>query len=437
MEADPGYEILGTNPQTVQVADNDVAPQVQISFNHDEVAEGEELILTITRIGEDKNDLEIPMLGGPADDQHLMVVGMDPEQSESYFRYLLPDDDRKGPDAEYSFTLQPENLEFWTPTGDTTVSARIVDNDPYRVSVRTFRASVDEGQVIYYRVEHDGYTDEPLQVKVNHSEEGSAVLDGILGPETHTILAGTSGRTKGYDSHAADGSDGDAIFIVELVEGPRLRKSLRPRSRAEVIVRDKDPLPVLTFNANLVTVSEDGGSVDHVIDLVSDLPVLRDVTVEYQVQEQFISDGADVGIPETPTALTIPAGQTSATIQIPILQDTVAEVDETVYVYLRNPVNAVLQSGLTFFRGWVVIEDDEPTVTLEPVQDAVNEGNDAVFTLTRDQDTSAGLTVWVQVSHSAPLSASSQETVVFAAGDATATLTIPTEQIRRRRGRRT
>ena len=197
VEADPGYEILGTNPQTVQVADNDVAPQVQISFNHDEVAEGEELILTITRIGEDKNDLEIPMLGGPADDQHLMVVGMDPGQSESYFRYLLPDDDRKGPDAEYSFTLQPENLEFWTPTGDTTVSARIVDNDPYRVSVRTFRASVDEGQVIYYRVEHDGYTDEPLQVKVNHSEEGSAVLDGILGPETHTILAGTSGRTRG------------------------------------------------------------------------------------------------------------------------------------------------------------------------------------------------------------------------------------------------
>ena len=70
--------------------------------------------------------------------------------------------------------------------------------------------------------------------------------------------------------------------------------------------------------------------------------MLRDVTIEYQVQEQFISDGADVGIPETPTALTIPAGQTSATIEIPILQDTVAEVDETVYVYLRNPVNAVL-----------------------------------------------------------------------------------------------
>ena len=132
VEEAAGYEILGSNPQTVQVADNDVAPQVQISFNHDEVEEGEELVLTITRIGEDKNDLEIPMMGGRADDQRFTVIGMDPGESLATLRYSLPDDDRKGPDVEYSFTLQPENLEFWTPTGDTTVTAKIVDNDPYR-----------------------------------------------------------------------------------------------------------------------------------------------------------------------------------------------------------------------------------------------------------------------------------------------------------------
>ena len=67
-------------------------------------------------------------------------------RSEAHLRYNLPDDEFKGPNVGYSYTLQPENLEFWTPTGDTTVMAKIVDNDPYRVSVRAFSSSIDEGQ---------------------------------------------------------------------------------------------------------------------------------------------------------------------------------------------------------------------------------------------------------------------------------------------------
>ena len=427
VEADPGYEILGTNPRTVQVTDNDVAPQVQISFNHEEVEEGQDLTLIVKRIGEDKNDLEIPMTGGRADDQRFTVIGMDPGQSQANLRYRLPDDDVKGPDVEYSFTLMPENLEFWTIVGEATVSAKIVDNDPYRVSVRTFRSSVDEGENIYYRVQHDGYTDKPLQVKVEHSEEGNAVGDGILKQYTHTIPAGASGITRGFESQAGDGSDGDAIFTVALVEDDAY-EIVSDRAEADMVVVDTDPLPVLRFkNDPLIEANEADGTVEHVIDLVSDLPVLRGVTVEYQVQEQFISDGADVGIADTPMTLTIPAGSTSGTIEIPVVQDLVAEADETVYVYLRNPVNATLQDGASSIQGWVVIEDDEPEVTLDAAQAAVNEGDDAVFTLTRDEDTSAELTVWVQVFQSAPVNTNTQETVVFAAGDNTATLTIPTE----------
>ena len=134
----------GDQPQTVQVADNDVAPQVQITFNHDEVEEGEELVLTITRIGEDKNDLEIPMMGGRADDQRFTVIGLDPASLWPPSATVCPTT-TEGPDVEYSFTLHPENPEFWTPTGDTTVTARIVDNDPYLVGVQALESSVNEG----------------------------------------------------------------------------------------------------------------------------------------------------------------------------------------------------------------------------------------------------------------------------------------------------
>ena len=347
------YEILGTNPWIVQVADNDVAPQVQISFNHDEVEEGEDLVLTITRIGEDKNGLAIPLTGGTVDDQQSMVVGMAPGQSEVLFRYRLPDDERKGPDVEYSFTLQPENLEFWTPTGDTTVRAKIVDNDPYRVGIQAFSNSVDEGQDVLYRITHDGHTAESLQVKVRYSEIGHAVVDGLLGITIQTISVGESGRSRAVTTQAADGSDGDATFIVELVDSDDY--VIDPdRASASVIVVDKDPLPVLRFENVLVEFQEDVGTAEFHIELLSDLPVLRDVTVEYQVQEQFISDGADIGITDATRTLTMPVGETTSVIEIPIIQDELAERDETFYVYLRNPVNTTLEYGQSFLRGWGV-----------------------------------------------------------------------------------
>ena len=71
--AEPGYEIVGPASLTVQVADNDVAPQVQISFNHAEVDEGEDLVLTIARIGELKNDLEVELTLGPVGNQRFSV----------------------------------------------------------------------------------------------------------------------------------------------------------------------------------------------------------------------------------------------------------------------------------------------------------------------------------------------------------------------------
>ena len=423
VEADPGYEILGTNPRTVQVVDNDVAPQVQISFNHDEVEEGEELVLTITRIGEDKNDLEIPMMGGRADDQRFTVIGMDPGESAATLRYMLPDDDVKGPDVEYSFTLLPENLEFWTPTGDSTVSAEIVDNDPYRVSVRAFRSRVDEGQVIYYRVEHDGYTDESLRVNVEHSEDGNAVGDLILKQITHTIPAGGSGITRGFDTEAGDGSDGDAIFTVELVPSDDY-EIVTESSDASVVVVDKDPLPVLRFQSFLVEVREDAGTAEHTLELVSSLPVLRDVSVDYQVQEQFRGDGAD--ITESMGTLTIPAGETTGVIEIPIIQDTLAESDETFFVYLSNPVHTTLQYGVSALRGWGTILDDEPVVSVSASPTTLNEGQSSALTLTRTGDTADELDVWLSVEEHRDSVSVTKPKVTFAAGSSTATHTITT-----------
>ena len=240
------YDIVGSASLTVQVADNDVAPQVSISFNHAEVEEGNDLVLEIRRIGEDKNPLEIPITAGPVGAQDYHVFGMDAGMSLLTFRYSQPDDSYKGPDHHYEATLQPGRAEFWVPASSATVTGAIVDNDPYVVSVEAFRSSIDEGNILHYRVSHNGHIGEPLQVRVNHSENGNAVYDSTLGNHTLTIPAGSGNITPGYITHRNDGYDGDAEFTVELLADDAYEINGSYPS-ATIIVRNKDPLPVLGF----------------------------------------------------------------------------------------------------------------------------------------------------------------------------------------------
>ena len=421
---EPEFEMVGPASLTVQVADNDVAPQVQISFNHAEVYEGNDLILAITRIGDDRNPLEIEITVGPADNQEYQVVVMEAGQSLLHFVYNHPDDDRKGPDVEYKATLHSGPPEFWTPTGPTTVSGVILDDDPYRVGVVAETPNVDEGQFIFYRFFHDGHTAENLSVKIWHSETGNAVSDYFLGQSNKTIPAGYTGYRHGYMAEANDGSDGDAEFTIEILSSDEYE--IDPNfATATITVRDRDPLPVLDFPLSSQHFDEGIGNATIPVELITSLPVLRTLTVDYEVIEGNHTDGADVV--ESSGTLVFPAGTTRALIEAMVIQDLIAEGDEQFTVVLSNPVNAAFLFGLTTLSSVVIINDDEPVVTLEAAAAAVNEGSDAVFNLARSGDAADELTVALQVIEGAPKNASAQVTATFAAGQDTTQLTVSTE----------
>ena len=424
---EPEFEMVGPASLTVQVADDDVAPQVQISFNQAEVVEGNDLILAISRIGEDKNPLEVDLTFGPVEDQQYQVVVMETGQSLLHIVYNHPDDSRKGPDVVYEATLHLGPPEFWTPTGQTTITSAVLDNDPYRVGVEAQVRIYDEGQVLYYRYFHDGHTAENLSVKLWHSETGNAVGDYFLGQSNKTIPAGYTGYRQGYLAEANDGSDGDAEFTIEVL--PSEYYEIDPNHASVTItVRDRDPLPVLEFPTSVEYVGEGEGNAEIPVDLTSLLPVLRTVTVDYQVIEGNYTDGTD--ITESSGTLEFPAGTTQVIIETPVIQDLIAESDEQFTVVLSNPVNATLQDGQTTLSAVVIINDDEPSVSMEAAAAAVNEGSDVVFNLTRSRNTSDELTVLLQVIETAPKNATSQVAATFPAGQATTQLTVSTEDDR-------
>ena len=303
----------------------------------------------------------------------------------------------------------------------------MLDNDPYRVGVEAQARIYDEGQVLYYRYFHDGHTAENLSVKLWHSETGNAVGDYFLGQSNKTIPAGYTGYRQGYAAEANDGSDGDAEFTIKVL--PSEYYEIDPNHASVTItVRDRDPLPVLEFPTSVEYVGEGEGNAEIPVDLTSLLPVLRTVTVDYQVIEGNYTDGTD--ITESSGTLEFPAGTTQVIIEAPVIQDLIAEGDEQFTVVLSNPVNATLQDGQTTLSAVVIINDDEPSVSMEAAAAAVNEGSDAVFNLTRSRNTSDELTVLLQVIESAPKNATSQVAATFPAGQATTQLTVSTEDDR-------
>ena len=127
--------------------------------------------------------------------------------------------------------------------------------------------------------------------------------------------------------------------------------------------------------------------------------------------------------------MTFPARETERTISLATIDDREDEREETVEIALTAPDPAVATLG-TPSSATGRIEDDEGSsvVTVTAEADAVTEGEDVVFTLTRAQgDVSRALVVSVQVTDAdGALASTAPAGVRIEAGDATAELRLGT-----------
>ena len=304
------------------------------------------------------------------------------------------------------------------------VAVTVNDDDPNSVGVEILTPEVTEGQYIRYRFFHDGSAGRNITINVRRSEEGSAVLDTATGDSMWTFTGGVTELPASTLSEARDGNDGDATFTVEILPGQGY--VINPSyATGQAIVRDADPPPVLGFRDLAVVGKEGDGTMEFWVDLVSPLPSLRTVTVDYAVRENDTVDGAD--IVASSGTLTFAPGETEAIIQVPVLQDLIAETDEAFTVELTNPVYATLEYGHASLSAQGTIEDDEPTVSVETAVSVVDEGESVLFTLTRTGDATGELDVWLRVIRTQRLGEVTFPAVTFSAGTSTVTYTITTE----------
>lgn len=154
-----------------------------------------------------------------------------------------------------------------------------------------------------------------------------------------------------------------------------------------------------------------------------------DIRVNYATQ----NDTATAGLDYTATTgqLVILAGQTTAVIQVPVLNDTVAEPFEKKFkLQLTSPVNVNLQQ--TFATGIIQDNDSAGTFAFDQPGYQVAEnvaGGVVVLTVTRTNGTNGSVTIPYTVASGSAVAGQdfngASGTVSFAAGQQSATISIP------------
>jgi len=215
----------------------------------------------------------------------------------------------------------------------------------------------------------------------------------------------------------------DETFTVTL-SNPQ-EATLGTPKVAAVAITDDDVLPELSFSAASSVVAEAAGSVDLTVNL--SVASTADVTVDYATTDGTAAAGADYTA--TSGTLTIPAGQLSGTITVPILDDAVFEGDEDFSLTLSNPQGATLGTPAT---STITITDDEglPDVSFSAASSVVAEAAGSVdLTVNLSAASAADVTVdYATTDGTATAGAdytATSGTLTLPAGQLSGTITVP------------
>ena len=208
---------------------------------------------------------------------------------------------------------------------------------------------------------------------------------------------------------------GGSYEIYDRLEGitPPGKSSLRATVR---IVNDDTDVR-LAIGAAFV--GEGDGTISFPVTLTE--PWKKEVTVQWATGDGSAVAGQDYR--GAAGSLRIPAGETTATIAVELIDDAVAEPIEDFSVSLSDPENALLYVVHAFGR---ITDDDAPDVTIAARTASVVEGDDAVFVLTRGGGVGAALDATVQIRWYQPGAPERPGTARFRAGSRTAEVKVPT-----------
>ncbi len=194
-------------------------------------------------------------------------------------------------------------------------------------------------------------------VTVNYATADGTATSGSDYTPTSGQLAFNAGETSKTVAVAVIGDtieESDETFFLNLSNPTNA--TLSDAQGQGTIVNDDSPVQIPTLSVDDVTLVEgNAGTTNAVFTVTLSAPSQQPVTVNYATADGTGTSGSDY----TPTSgqLAFNAGETSKTVAVAVLGDTIVESDETFFLNLSNPTNATLSDAQG--QG-TIVNDDSP-----------------------------------------------------------------------------
>ncbi|HHF3023539.1 TPA: tandem-95 repeat protein [Vibrio diabolicus] len=237
-------------------------------------------------------------------------------------------------EGDESFGLTVTEIGSVTSNGIATGNANIVDSDPAPlVSISADQNSVNEGETAGFTLTLDKVADESVTVHVEYSgvaQDGKDFV-GVLSVE---VPAGQSSAALDLLTLTDGIYEGAESFTVTIKEVDGADASIASNNSASVVIVDAQSAPKVTIRSDQSSVDE-GSDAKFIVNI--DQQADEDVLVTFTIGGNV--DDKDYIAPSTYT-VTIPAGKTSAPIDIKTLDDGIYEDLENLTVTLIDTVGA-------------------------------------------------------------------------------------------------
>ena len=297
--------------------------------------------------------------------------------------------DRLNEDAE-TFQLRLRN-----PTGgasladaDAVATGTITDDDP-PPSLRVSDASVGEGGALVFVVTLDAPSGREVSVPVATRDGSARAADGdYVGLASSSVVVFAPGVTRRLVSvQTLADSVVEGAEIVWLDLGTPANATIGDDTGRGVI-RDVSDRRLSVSDADVV----EGGTLAFEVGFLEG-PSGRDVTVRYRTRAGTAAAGDDYDddYESASQELRIVAGDTSATVSVPTVPDTLNEDNESLELVLSDPQGAVIVAGSA--AGTIIDDDPLPELRVSNTAASEGDGASAVFTLSLSEASGRDVTV--------------------------------------------
>lgn len=316
--------------------------------------------------------------------------------------------------------------------GQGQASGSILDDDVQLYINDVMVIEGDEGQqTMFFTVTLSAAVSGAVSVKYN-TLDGTAISTGlardfeeitVASASTLTFAAGQTSKTIAVtvygDLNADSASETFSVVLYDAM-GAAIGNGT---GTGTILENPADPVQSVSIGDAALSEADGGITTMDFLVTLNGGAVGQDTVVNFTVANGTAKSGADFTLPAL--SVTILAGETTATISIPVINDGTDENDETL------TVNLTAAAGIPFARAigtGTITDDDTATVSIGDV--IAVEGSDAVFIVTLSTATERAVTVkWLTATGTAGAGDFTQslteKTLVIPAGQMTGEIRVP------------